>query len=48
MITYSLEIYKESFARVLVKVQADSEEEAKTKVKEEYGDDVEFIDIYTC
>ena len=47
MKTYNLEIYKELFSRVLVKVQADSEEEAKTKVKEEYGDDVEFIDIYT-
>ena len=47
MKTYNLEIYKESFARVLVKVEADNEEEAKTKVKEDYGDDVEFIDIYT-
>ena len=46
METYNLEIYKESFSRILVKVQASSEEEAKNKVKEEYGDDVEFIDIY--
>ena len=47
MKSYDLEIYKELFSRVVVKVQADSEEEAKNKVREEYGDDVEFIDIYT-